>query len=81
MEESPPPPDQNDAIGYLAVGMKYAGVAMQFAVTLGLLGYLGYRIDERYDSDPWGVLSGILLGMGIGLWSMLRQIEKLDRMK
>lgn len=81
MEDSPQPPDPNNQIGLLAKGMKYAGVATQFAVTLGVLGYIGFSADQKYGSDPWGVLAGILLGMGLGIWSMLKQLEKLDKMK
>ena len=61
-----------------AVGMKYAGIATQFALTLGVLGYLGSRADEKFGWSPWGVLAGILAGMGLGLTAMLHQLEKLD---
>lgn len=56
-------------------------MATQFAVTLGVLGFLGRSADQKYGCDPWGVLAGILLGMGLGIWSMLKQLEKLDKMK
>jgi F0F1-type ATP synthase assembly protein I len=63
----------------LALGMRYAGIASQFALTLLVLGYVGSRLDEAKGWSPWGVLSGILFGMGVGIWSMLRQLEKLEK--
>ncbi|OWY71823.1 hypothetical protein B7486_09185 [cyanobacterium TDX16] len=81
MEDPPQAPDPNNQMGLLAKGMKYAGVATQFAVTLGVFGYIGLSADQKYACDPWGVLTGILLGMGLGIWSMLKQLEKLDKMK
>lgn len=81
MEVPTQPPDHENQAGLIAKGMKYAGVATQFAITLGVLGYIGLSADQKYGSDPWGVLTGILLGMALGIWSMLKQLAKLDKLK
>lgn len=81
MDESPHQPEPNEQTRFLAKGMRYMSVASQFAIMLGLFGYLGVKADDRYGSSPWGVLSGILVGMSLGLWTMLRQLAKLDNMK
>ena len=64
--------------GFLAYGMRYAGIASQFGITLAVLGYVGFQVDERYGWAPWGILAGILSGMGLGLYAMLKQIDKLE---
>ena len=65
--------------GFLVLGMRYAGIASQFALTLAILGYLGNQADERYGLAPWGVLAGILSGMTLGLISMIKQLNKLEK--
>jgi F0F1-type ATP synthase assembly protein I len=81
MEDPNKPQDSTEEISFLVRGMRYGSVATQFSVTLLVLGYGGFKLDEKMGWSPWGSLVGIFLGLGIGVWSMLRQIEKLDRMK
>ena len=76
-----PPNDQQEVAGFLAQGMQYASIATQFAITLLVLGYLGNWLDSSKGWSPWGTLSGIAIGMTIGVWSLLRQIERLEKKK
>lgn len=78
MGESPQKPEPDNQMTFLARGMRYMSVATQFAIMLGVLGYLGIKVDERYGSSPWGVLAGILFGMSLGTWTMLRQLARLE---
>jgi F0F1-type ATP synthase assembly protein I len=78
MEDPSRPPDHREEARLFAVGMKYAAVASQFGVTLLVLVYVGNRLDESRGWSPWGVLVGIGLGMSVGIWSMLRQLKKMD---
>ncbi|MBI5764663.1 MAG: AtpZ/AtpI family protein [Planctomycetes bacterium] len=77
MEDPHRPSDRRDEARLFALGMRYAGVASQFGITLAVLAYLGNRLDESRGWSPWGVLVGIGLGMSIGIWSMLRQLKKM----
>lgn len=78
MDEPSQPPDHQEEGRLLAQGMRYFGVASQFAVTLAVLGYVGYWLDETRGWSPWGVLAGIFTGMTIGVWSMLRQLARME---
>ncbi len=48
-------------------------LVFEFLGALGLLGYGGYRLDQRYGWEPWGLLVGLLTGMGVGLYLMMRE--------
>src|SRR6185369_161137 len=81
VDPNQPPNDQQEVACFLAQGMQYAGIASQFAITLLVLGYLGSWFDSSKGWSPWGALSGIAIGMTIGVWSLLRQIERLEKKK
>jgi ATP synthase protein I len=79
MEDPTRKPDRFEFAALMAQGMRYAGVATQFGVALLLFGYGGYRIDAAYGWTPWGLLTGILTGMGLGLWNMIRQLDRIEK--
>lgn len=78
MEDPPRAPRDNDSKFY-AQGMRYAGMVFEFVGLLLVLGYVGNKVDEKYGSDPWGLLGGLLVGMGFGLYTMVKQLEKINR--
>jgi len=47
---------------------------MGFELSASVVGFalLGLWIDRRYDTDPWGVLIGSLLGVVGGLYNLIR---------
>jgi F0F1-type ATP synthase assembly protein I len=55
---------------------------MDFGYTLlaavGLFGYIGYRLDQRWNSSPWCLLGGIGLGMAVGFNSLFRKLNSLE---
>lgn len=63
----------------MAQGIRYSAMAFEFVGILGILGFIGYKVDEKYKSEPWGLLAGLLLGMGLGLFTMVKQLERLNR--
>jgi len=48
------------------------GLTMVSTVAAGLL--LGRWLDNRFDSTPWATVSGIVLGMAAGLWSVYKRV-------
>lgn len=61
----------------------YFLVAMDFGYTLlgavGVMGYVGWRLDLRYDSSPWFLLAGFGLGIAVGFNSLFRRLNLLER--
>jgi F0F1-type ATP synthase assembly protein I len=78
--EEPKKPEKgtNDAKFYV-IGMRYSALGFEFVGCLLVLGYLGLKVDERYGSNPWGIFVGLILGMALGLFTMIKQLEKLNR--
>jgi F0F1-type ATP synthase assembly protein I len=65
-------PKQNDARQAASWLRGYAQV-FEFLATLGLLGYAGYRLDQHYKWQRWGLLVGLLVGMVLGLYRLVRE--------
>jgi len=77
-DPSSSPGDDKDKTFYVQ-GLRYGSLVTEFVGLMLVLGYVGYRLDERYGWSPWGSLAGFLLGMGLGLWLMIRQMSKINR--
>lgn len=56
---------------------KYAGV--DFVVNVGTGGGLGYFLDMEFDTKPWLMFIGLLLGMASGFLHLIRQAEKFSQ--
>ena len=48
------------------------GLGMAAAVAVGLLA--GRWLDGLLDSTPWATVTGIILGMAAGLWSVYKRV-------
>lgn len=53
---------------------KYAGVGLQFAVSIVLFLYLGQWIDGKLGTAPWGLIIGVFTGAGAAFYSMYRKL-------
>jgi F0F1-type ATP synthase assembly protein I len=82
MSPKPPPQPDDDSDppgGVVGSWIRQGAQVFEFLATLGVLGFVGWKLDERYKIQPWGLLGGLLLGMGVGLYLMLRESKRLDR--
>jgi hypothetical protein len=53
---------------------RYAGLGLQFAVTLALFGALGWWLDSKLGTTPWLLVAGILLGAVAAFVALLRAV-------
>jgi len=57
---------------------KYANLAFSLGVTLGasiLLGFwAGQWLDRRLGTQPWMMIGGVLVGVGVGFYSVIKEI-------
>ena len=66
--------EQNDRRLAASWWRGYAAV-FEFLGGLALLGYVGHRLDQRYGWQPWGLLVGLIAGMVLGLYRMVREFR------
>jgi ATP synthase protein I len=59
--------------------VRYSGVGVELAGAIGGLALVGYWIDGRYGTSPWGMLGGVVIGMVGGLYNLVR--ESLDAVR
>jgi F0F1-type ATP synthase assembly protein I len=56
--------------------MGLAGLGMELAAAVVGATLLGYWIDGRLESEPWGVVIGALVGIVGGLYNFIRQAAR-----
>ena len=53
----------------------YAGMGMQFVLSILLFLWLGYWLDGKLGTSPWLLIVGTFLGAGAGFYSMVRRVN------
>lgn len=55
-------------------GGEYAGLGLQFAVSILLFLYAGQWLDRRLGTEPWFMILGVFTGAGASFYSMYRKL-------
>lgn len=53
--------------------VRYSGIGLELAGVIGGLALVGYWIDRRFGTAPWGILGGVVLGLVGGLYNLVRE--------
>ena len=53
--------------------VRYSGVGLELAGATAGLALVGYWIDGRYGTGPWGLLGGVIIGIVGGLYNLVRE--------
>jgi len=53
--------------------VRYSGVGLELAGATAGLALVGYWIDGRFGTQPWGILSGVVIGLVGGLYNLVRE--------
>jgi F0F1-type ATP synthase assembly protein I len=53
--------------------VRYSGVGLELAGAMAGLAFIGYWIDKRFGTSPWGILGGVVIGLGGGLYNLVRE--------
>ena len=51
---------------------KYAGVGIEFGISIAVCYFIGDWAQDRWDFAPWGGLVGVLVGFASGLRSLMK---------
>ena len=53
--------------------VRHSGVGLELAGAVAGFALIGYWIDRRYATEPWGVVIGVILGLVGGLYNLVKQ--------
>ena len=53
--------------------VRYSGVGLELAGATAGLALLGFWIDGRYGTAPWGILGGVVIGLVGGLYNLVKE--------
>jgi F0F1-type ATP synthase assembly protein I len=53
--------------------VRHSGVGLELAGATAGLALVGYWIDERFGTRPWGTLIGVVIGIVGGLYNLVRE--------
>lgn len=55
---------------------RYAGLGLQFVMTIAVLGGLGYWLDARFGTRPWLLVTGVIVGAIGGFVAIVRAVPR-----
>lgn len=61
--------------------LRYSHLGLQFALTVGLVFFGGYKADEKLQTSPLFTLLGVGLGFGIGLYRLMVDVYGMGKKK
>ncbi len=53
---------------------RYAGLGLQFALTMAVLGALGWWLDSKFGTLPWLMVAGIAIGAVGGMIRIVKSV-------
>jgi F0F1-type ATP synthase assembly protein I len=53
--------------------VRYSGVGLELAGATAGLALIGYWIDGKFGTSPWGILGGVTIGIVGGLYNLIRE--------
>jgi ATP synthase protein I len=64
-----PMPAERRSAGWI----RYSGIGLELAGATAGLALVGYWIDGRFGTSPWGLLGGVVIGIVGGLYNLVRE--------
>jgi len=53
--------------------VRHSGVGLELAGATAGLAFIGYWVDRRFGTEPWGILGGVILGLVGGLYNLVTE--------
>lgn len=61
--------------------LRMSAIGYQFAVSIALTTYIGHLVDKYFETEPWGLVIGVLLGATaayVDLYKLSKQYKELE---
>jgi len=58
---------------------RYAGVGVQYGLTILFVSLLGIWLDNRFETAPFLLLVCLLVGFAVATWSLIHQVLGSDK--
>lgn len=59
--------------------MALAGMGVELLAAVAGFAFVGYWVDRHYETAPWGLVIGAVLGIIGGLYNFIREATKATR--
>ena len=59
--------------------LQYSTIGIQLAATVTLFVVGGYKLDEHWNLSPVCITIGSFLGMAIGFYQLIKQLQQIER--
>lgn len=73
--------DPNDGLSPLArqsrAATPWLNAVWQFTGSVFFLVGVGYVVDEKWNTKPWGLVVGGVVGSAVGFWAFIRAANRL----
>jgi len=53
--------------------VRYSGVGLELAGAIAGLALIGYWVDGRFGTGPWGIVVGVFIGLVGGLYNLVKE--------
>lgn len=57
-------------------GSEFAGIGLQFSITLVAFALAGVWLDRKLGTSPWLLIGLVLGGAGLAFWTMVRRMTR-----
>lgn len=59
--------------------IRFSGLGLEMGAAVAIGAWVGWWLDGRYDTAPWGILGGVLLGGAAAGRTVWRSLKTLNR--
>lgn len=54
---------------------RFASLGVQLAASMCIFGWGGYWLDGKLDTYPWLMITGLMVGAGMGFYSLILTVN------